>query len=143
MTTSISQAVHVHAWLCGLDANSQKEHHEAARQDLLAHGGLFAWRGGPDAFGKWFKRLGGRREGLAMTTATGCDEWWWSGLDRCNGLTLTELGAWGAGPDQVPVAPPMGMTYGDLADAVLASVGVKPWRPSGPAPGNTAHQHGR
>lgn len=124
MNSTFVQVLRVYGWLCGLDDSSPPEWHEAAKLDLIEHGGMFAWRKGADHFAAWFKHLYPHLPEMALTKVQGSDAWWWdSGLDRVWGLLLVEDGEWADRGDGVPMPPPTGMTFTTLRDGAEAAPG--------------------
>ena len=122
---SLQEMIARHQWVCGLDAQSPDEQLEAARLDFIGQGGSFAARAGVEAYGAWVLKLGGRRNALNMTLATGSDDWWFEALDRKTGLVLLENGAVRASIefDYLPDRAPLGLDYQDLQDGLMRVAG--------------------
>ena len=130
---SLQETIARHQWVCGLDAQSPGEHLEAARLDFIGQGGAFAARSGVAAYGAWVVKLGGRRNALNMTLATGSDDWWFEALDRKSGLALMENGAVRASVkfDYLPDRAPLGLDYQDLHDGLMRMAGIESRRERG------------
>ena len=130
---SLQESIARHQWVCGLDAQSPDEQLEAARLDFIGQGGPFAARVGVEAYGAWVMKLGGRRNALNMTIATGSDEWWFEALDRKTGLALLETAGVRASVefDFLPDRAPLGLDYQDLHDGLMRMAGIESRRERG------------